>query len=412
MNDRYKNIICKMTTLLGILVCLTGCASTNPSLTTQALESIPTVEGVSRDEPQAEITSSQGHLISAETAHILETVNDDFHIDADVVGYPADGMAEIYVGSPKVFTKEEINAFVEHCGDSISSVKEWDDGDMMYYNGTCASGCRFNYMRGLEGVNHHPYAEFHYSDPERAAIYGEYPIYYDENSFCTNQQYTIGWMFTNPKQFSFATASEAEAAVRDALKILGLSDLLLFRTLYIDHDIMAEAGELLATDENYAPLIGTKENNGYTLRDDWSEDDDAYIFSFGISVSNIPLSYHFQAGDTANYCGTNIVVLYTKYGISNLYVGTPWNVEAEEKEPAPIVSAQAALDVSKEKYSYDLNMKDKRIEEIRLEYQYFQNRDKWLLKPVWSIIVSYTNEVPVERYYEFTNIDALTGKEL
>lgn len=383
-----------------IVICLTGC--TNPSSNTET-KPIPTSD-------IDENASSESAASTAPT-HIVESFSNDLSIDATVVGYPSSGKAGVYYGSPKVFTKEEIDAFVNHCGSSISSVKEWDDGDMMYYNGTCSNGYRFSYMRGLDGVNHHPYAEFRYS-AEHAAIYGEYPIYTGEEFYYTNAKYTIGWMFTEPKSFNFATAKDAEASVRDALRVLGLPELTLLRTLYIDHTIMEKAGKLLATDENYAPIIGTEENNGYTLRDDWSEEDDAYIFSFGISVANIPLSYHFQAGDTANYCGTNVVVLYTKYGISNLYVGTPWSVGAEVKEPIPIVPAQAALEVAKEKYSYDLHRKDKRIEEIRLEYQYFQNRDQWLLKPVWSIMVSYTNEAASSQYYDYTNIDALTGKEI
>lgn len=400
MNARQKKKLSRVTALLGIMVCLTGCASPGSPSTTRSTES-----------QQVEESIPQELSASAEPTRILETVNEDLHVDAAVVGNPANGMAGVYTGVPKVFSKEEIDAFLNHCGSSISSVEEWDDGDMMYYNGTCSNGYRFSYMRGLEGVNHHPYAEFHYS-AEHAAIYGEYPIYTGEEFYYTNAKYTIGWMFTEPKSFTFATAKDAEASVRDALRVLGLPELTLLRTLYIDHAIMEKAGKLLATDENYAPIIGTEENNGYTLRDDWSEEDDAYIFSFGISVADIPLSYHFQAGDTANYCGTNVVVLYTKYGISNLYVGTPWSVGTEVKEPIPIVPAQAALEVAKEKYSYDLHGKDKRIEEIRLEYQYFQNRDQWLLKPVWSIMVSYTNEAASSRYYDFTNVDALTGKEL
>lgn len=77
-----------------------------------------------------------------------------------------------------------------------------------------------------------------------------------------------------------------------------------------------------------------------------------------------------------------------------------------------IVSAEAALEAAKEKYSYDLNMQDKKIEEIRLMYKYSQNRNQWLLRPVWTVRISYTVEHSDERYYSFMYIDALTGKEL
>ena len=84
MNDRYKKMLRKMAVFLGIFVCLTGCANTNPLSETQPQADL-----------QDDILPFQGQLISAEATHIRETVNDNFHIDADVVGYPADGMAGI-----------------------------------------------------------------------------------------------------------------------------------------------------------------------------------------------------------------------------------------------------------------------------------------------------------------------------
>lgn len=406
-----KRKLLKLVGLLGAVVCLMGCARTYPEQSSARAMTETTRQQPTETETYQEVSQGKAPPSTA-TSRIVETVDENFHIDADVVGYPADGMAGIYIGMPKVFTKEEINAFVEYCGGSITSVKEWDDGDMMYYNGTSPNGYRFSYMRGLEGVNHHPYALFQYASPEYAEIYGEYPIFRGEEFYYTNAQNTIGWMFTEPKSFSFATEKEAEESVREALEILGLPELKLFRTLYIDHATMVEAETLLTTDENFAPLPGKEDDVYPPLPDDWSEEYDAYIFSFGIAVADTPMSFHFQAGDTANYCGTDIIVLYTKHGITSLSVGTPWEVGNKVKEPASIVSAQAAMEVAKKKYSYDLKRKDKRVEEIRLEFQYFQNRDQWLLKPVWSVMVSFTNEYADGRYFDFTNIDALTGQEI
>lgn len=406
-----KSKLLKLVGLLGAVVCLAGCTHTYPEQS-----SAQTMTEIMRQQPIETETYQEASQEKAPPntypSRIVETVDENFHIDADVVGYPANGMAGVYTGTPKVFTKEEIDAFVTHCGGSITSVKEWDDGDMMYYNGTSPDGYHFSYLRGLEGVNHHPYAIFQYSNSKYAKVYGEYPIYRGEEFYYTNAQNTIGWMFTEPKSFSFATEEEAEESVRRALKILGLPELKLLRTLYIDHATMMEAEKLLTTDANFAPLAGKEDDVYPPLPDDWSEDNDAYIFSFGIVVADTPISFHFQAGDTANYCGTDITVLYTKHGITSLSVGTPWKVGAEVKKPALIVSAQDAMEVAKEKYSYDLKRKDKRVEEIRLEYQYFQNRDQWLLKPVWSVMVSFTNENADGRYFDFTNIDALTGQEI
>ena len=45
------------------------------------------------------------------------------------------------------------------------------------------------------------------------------------------------------------TAAEAEEAIRMALSALGLSDIVLNRTLYISHDRMVQADELMQTEE-------------------------------------------------------------------------------------------------------------------------------------------------------------------
>lgn len=116
--------------------------------------------------------------------------------------------------------------------------------------------------------------------------------------------------------------------------------------------------------------------------------------------------------ETATYCGSEINVWYTKFGITFLRVSTPWTVGEAESPVEPIVSAETALDVAKEKYSYDLNMKNKKIEEIRLLYKYKQNKNHWFLQPTWTVRVSYQYEQSDERYYQFMYIDALTGKEL
>lgn len=413
MKNHQKKKLSRITALLGIMVCLTGCASPSPLPITGGTESQKVVETTLQDGQLVEESISQELSASTESTRIVEKVSEDFHVDAAVVGYPTDGKAGVYTCSPKDFTKEEIETFVKHCGEDIVSVKEWDDGAMVYYNGECTNSYSFGYMWGLDGLNNHPYAEFKYYDTERYKTYYDYPIYSGEEFYVTNAKYNVGWMFTEPKEFSFSTEADAEYAVREALKVLGLSDLTLLRTLYIDHNTLSEAGELLATDENYAPITGTAENNGYVLRDDWSEEEDAYMFNFGISVSGVPMSYLFDdSGETATYCGSEILVWYTKYGITFLSVSTPWTVGEEEISPKQIVPAQSALEVVKEKYGYDLYLKDKQVEEIRLLYKYSQDRSQWLLRPVWAVRISYTHGNSDSRYCDFMYIDALTGKEL
>lgn len=412
--NHQKKILFRIVVLLGIVVSLSGCATPSIMPTIGGEENQKIEESIQRDGQQNDETTSQVLSPTQESTRIIEEVNEDFHVDATVTGYPVDEKAGVYFGSPKDFTKEEIESFIKHCGVDIVSVKEWDDGAMVYYNGECTNGYNFGYMWGLDGLNNHPYAEFRFYDTKHYMTYYDYPIYSGgEQTYLTNPQYTVGWMFTEPKEFSFATKTEAEATVREALTLLGLSDLTLLRTLYIDHNILEEAGELLTTDEKYAPIGESIENNGYNLRDDWSENDDAYMFNFGMSVSGTPMSYLFDdSGETATYCGTEIIVWYTKNGITFLSVNTPWSVEGEEISPEKIISPYEALEVAKDKYGNILNRKDIEIEEIRLLYKYMQDRDRWLFRPIWTVRISYLHGDSDERYYEFMYIDALSGREL
>ena len=56
-------------------------------------------------------------------------------------------------------------------------------------------------------------------------------------------------MFEDPVDLACGTAEEAEANVRAALSALGISDVVLNRTLYISHDRMEQADELMQTEE-------------------------------------------------------------------------------------------------------------------------------------------------------------------
>jgi len=391
-----------MAAVCALLLILGGCAG-NGEITEGRVVAATTIT-VPGTTPEAADPAAD-----APSRHITETVNENFHIDADVVGYPADGIAGIYIGTPKRLTKEEIAAFLASCGYTIASAEESNDGYTDYYNGVCNSGNVFYYSQDSSG---HPYSQLVYRNDAKYQTYQPYPIYLGERDYITNSQYTVGWMFTEPKDLSFATAAEAEQNVRSALAALGLSDLKLLRTLYCDHQTLKAAMERLATHEDYAPLGDPQENNGYVIKEDWSEADDVYIFSFGIPVREISLSYRMFSRETSAYVGSNIYVWYTKDGIINANIETPWSVGGEEALPQPLIPAEEALETAKVKFSFDLKRQDKRIEEIRLEYQYFQDRDRWLLRPVWAVFLSYTYDGDTSRYNTFMDIDAITGDEL
>lgn len=316
--------------------------------------------------------------------------------------------AGIYEAEPQRFSDEDINRFLSYCGDSIAYSQEEDGSTSARYWGTTDSGKQF--LR-IESTGYHPHVVFQYMDQEKYGTYSAYPIYSGEEQYENNTQFNVGWMFAEAKDFSFATAKEAEGAVRAALSVLGVSDLILLRTLYIDHNIMEAAGKKLATEPQYAPIGETKENNGYPIREDWSSADDAYMFSFGISVNGTPLATRFEVRDTSTYIGSQIIVWYSADGIDCLSVDMPWKVESAQIT-ADIVPPQVAIDVAKAKMEGILTIQDPTYSNACLEYQYRQDNNQWILFPVWTIKVTYQFADDSSEEYEYISVNALTGEEI
>lgn len=315
----------------------------------------------------------------------------------------------IYEAEPQRFSDENISQFLSCCDDSIASSQKDIEDTYISYSGATKSEKQFLY---LESTGFHPHGVFQYIDQKRYSTYSSYPIYSGEELYETNALYSVGWMFTEPKDFSFASAKDAEKSVRTALDALGVSDISLLRTLYIDHNTMEEAGKILATDPVYAPIGEPKENNGYPIRDDWSEADDAYMFSFGISVESTTLSTRFEIRDTASYVGSQVIVWYSANGIDYLSVDMPWKVGAVVQGPEKIISPEEALQVVKNRVEGILTYQNPSYTEPFLEYQYKQAKEKWLLYPVWTVKVSYQVIGSSEIYYSFISVDALTGEEI
>ncbi len=128
----------------------------------------------------------------------------------------------------KVFTKEEIDDFLAWNGDAVSEVtQDGLQGNEMVYAGTCRSGSTFGQGSSEEGL--YP-SIFSYVNQERYERYNAYPIYSTQLMYEENEEHLITYLFTEPKDLSFATAQEAETEVREALATLHLGELYLNRT--------------------------------------------------------------------------------------------------------------------------------------------------------------------------------------
>ena len=97
-----KKGIYTMAALLVLAVCLTGCTGSAemPEETTKRI--VPTAA----DELEAGNTPTAS-AANTEPQHFVETVNENFHIDAMVTGYPVDGLAGVYTTVYILFVRND-----------------------------------------------------------------------------------------------------------------------------------------------------------------------------------------------------------------------------------------------------------------------------------------------------------------
>lgn len=219
-------------------------------------------------------------------------------------------------------------------------------------------------------------------------------------------------LFSEPQDFSFATAEEALAAVKEALAILDVGSLELQETLYLSHEALeiAESSDLIR-EKNAA-----KGGEVY-VKESWTEADDGYMFVFNCGQDGIPMLTSGWFSQTTNYAPVNIEIRYNRYGITSMVVQGAVNFDEVAEEPASIVSAAEALEVAKEVAQNVVSSRDRIIDRVSLRYTAEQDGDRWLLKPCWEVavrqkgIVHFDGGVEDLDVYAYVVVDALTGVE-
>lgn len=229
--------------------------------------------------------------------------------------------------------------------------------------------------------------------------------------------------YLEPKEFSFATAEEAEAEARQALQSLGIRDLILSETYYQDHETMAlvEAETLAMVEELNAEgtIVGKPDDNGgqdlYTPKESWTEADDCYTFVYQGGADGLPMTRDGIFRETVFYSPTRVLVRVGASGIVRLQASQAWNLKAVAETPERIIPAAEALEVVKEKISGVIMTEDRVVSRVSLRYQYMQDRDRWVLRPVWEVTAIRMDVMgygfPYDEY-SYTLVDAVTGKEI
>lgn len=381
---------------LALLLALPGCQRTPADSTAPQQTTAP--------------ASGLAETVPTDPNHVYEQVQENLLIDAEIIAPPEGSTPKVYVGEMKTFTKEEIDAFLAWNGDGIAEVTRDDTQDQSHvYAGNCQSGSRFTLDYSTNGLFPSSFSYINHSLYER---YLAYPIYNVPYDYDQNESSRIAEMFFEPVELSFATAEEAEAQVREGLATLNLGELKLNRTLYISHDRMAQAGEILQGDE-WAVLAKGGATATFPQWDDWDEGDDCYMFEFFSAADGVPMTYRFWDSGTVSYSPNSIVVWYTKDGIIELNILHPWIFGQVAESPESIISAGEALAVAKAKYANIISSQNRIIESVNLAYVYRQDGDGWLLRPVWEVKIRLkaTDTVPFDTF-QYVGVDAITGEEL
>ena len=357
-----------------------------------------------------EASASREEAAAMDPTHIYGEVKEDFLIDAEVSGPPAGVVPKVYRGHYKTFSKEEIDTFLNLVADGVAEILE--DGierKDYYYSGTCTSGGKFAAQANADGTT--TTVLFSYIREENKFI--KYPIYLNQEDYDSCKSDRLAYLFEEPTDLACGSAEEAEGAVREALAALGLPDVVLNRTLYISHDRMVQADELMQT-EGWSDVVKGGEVSQFQ-GGDWTEGDDCYLFEFFCGVDGVPLSYHSWRGETISYCGNDILVWYDVHGIRFLQVNYPWVADGAVEEPESVISAEEALKVVQDKIGNVITSQNQELQSLSLRYLYRQDGDTWLLIPVWEAAIYQTPKDPDSWMLPsctYVTIDAITGKEI
>lgn len=351
---------------------------------------------------QEEIEQTQTQM-ETDPSQFLETVNDRLSIDAPV--YPfADSNPKVYRATSELFTKEQIEAFLAVCGDSLTGLEDINMDYYIGYDGTTEKGGEnaiYSYTTSDVLLPAHFFYTTTYNWWSTYMVYGGQE-YYDEQPAFSKAD-----MFAEPREFAFSTVADAEKAVRDALAQLGLTDLYLNRTLYVHKEGMEE---LTKSIEEFNALDLLKPT---PTKNDWTDEDEGYLFEFFQTLDGTPIVYLSKSTDALNYLGANIIVHYQKNGITYLAVEYYLNADDCVETPSSIITASEALEYAKQKLGSVLTRQDASITKVSGEYMYVRENGEFLLRPVWVIYSKYADSGYADFVkWDYVFIDAITGEEI
>ena len=382
-----------------------------------ALASLLTL-GACKTEPASHVGTTSASQESApdlsgdvnNPGHYCEKINDQISIDAQVMG-PSEGVVpKVYVANLPELDIPVLQTLLQKFGDDVGEIRV-DESDKNSHTVIMStkSGGYADFMVGSVNSDF-PGWNMTYNTSQNvwySNVYIDYgPAARNEHPGVDNTD-----LYREPKEFSFGTPEEAEKEIREALKAIGIENLQRTELFYLDHKIMAEAEKSEAVYDKMTK--GGSEEAEY--KEAWTEADDAYAMRFTVLQDGITtLPYSFTRTVISN-AETTIDVIWNKDGIVHLYIMMPWLFEEEVETPTNLVTANEVLHIVQEKLGKSKPPYERVVDDISMRYYYVQDKDRWLLRPCWMVMIlnkdkAYGGERP---YFDHSTIliDAITGKE-
>ena len=82
------------------------------------------------------------------------------------------------------------------------------------------------------------------------------------------------------------------------------------------------------------------------------------------------------------------------------------------EEPEQVLSAGEALEIARGKLSNVVTGEETVLTKAMLQYFYIQDRDRWLLRPVWEFSIRRPSLWGDGYMFDYVLVDAVTGEEI
>lgn len=385
-----SNVLHLVAVLLSLALLMAGCGTETPGL---------------------DSTESQSALDSTDPTHFYEELAENITIDAVVDGRIPGQIPAVHEGTIPPLNREVVDRFLAGIGDSVVQVVDEKSTEKSWLlNARTELG---GYVSTLINTSTTAIttSTFTYSSAEEQKY--SVPVnYYSPYWRALVPRFDNSEVYMEPRSISFATVEEADDQVRDWLALLGIHNVELEEILYLDHQTLAE--------QEQVKMSSSKEGqDGTNLElNEWTEADDAYHLFYevgheGIHMIPIPL----DEKRPQPYNSTEIRVICNRNGIVWLYVETPWIFGEQVEVGETLLTAQEAMEKTKEILLLAPAPYEQIVDRISLRYYYQQDGDRHILRPCWVASVLGVDVVKFEgadqiNEYSYIILDAYTGQEL